>query len=266
MKANSVHRRTIENVLEPAEARPVQRWLTPVHDAGDTDLRVPGEFLRVAYWAVFAIDLIFIVGTLCWDLGIEMPRGAGQLDLRAESRIAVWYSSGLLLLNSVLATMVAFAPTKDRRRLNPLAHRTAWLAVSCAFAALSIDEILEIHEHTGWWFQNNVMYVEVMFDVYAWVVALLPLIALFVLVVSVLIRQVLSVHRLSRQLATAALGCWIGVIVAEAVEAQMMRLHIYRSVQGTVEEGLEIIGSTLFLLAMCEFLRRRGDDEDTARA
>lgn len=247
------------------EAEPVRSTTADFHpnrspQADATHIRIPGELLRVAYLLILGIDLVLITATLFWDLGFEMPRGTGQLDLRAEFRVSVWYSSALLLLNGGMALLVGFTRTKVK--LHPVLYRSVWIGVASVFIYLSVDETLELHERVGRWFNSDVVAVPAMIEVYAWVLALLPLIALFVAVVVVLIRHVLVANRLSRRLATAALTCWLGVIVAETVEAQMMRLNIYRSIEGTIEEGLEIAGSSLFFVAFCEFLRR-DDAEDT---
>ena len=49
-----------------------------------------------------------------------------------------------------------------------------------------------------------------------------------------------------------AIACWLGVFVAEAGEAWLLAQGWNRGLQGTLEEGLEIIGSTLFLIALIE--------------
>ena len=67
-----------------------------------------------------------------------------------------------------------------------------------------------------------------------------------------LLRHLLSAAPRSHRLALAALACWLGVLTAKLVEAQMMRLNIHRSIEGTLEEGLEIAGPSLSLIAFCE--------------
>lgn len=263
MDASTAHRPSSATTLGYNGSRRSLEWSAAAAPASGTHVRIPGDLVRAAYWAIFAVDAILIVVTFFWELDVAMPRGAGQLDLRAEARAAVWYSSMLLMLNGVMALVVGFTATTARSRVSSAAYRAAWLAVAAVFAGLSLDETLEIHERIGRWFHAEVMAVPALIDVYAWVLVLLPMIALFVMVVIVLIRQVLAANRLSRHLASAALACWIGVIVAETVEAQMMRIQNYRSVMGTIEEGLEIVGASLFLVAFCEFLRRRDDEPAT---
>ena len=89
--------------------------------------------------------------------------------------------------------------------------------------------------------------------------ALLPFIALFIAAMSAMIRSWIRANRASRNLAIAALWCWIGVLAAEVVEAELFRFSMNRSVEGAIEEGLEITGTALFMAAFCEFLRSRED-------
>jgi hypothetical protein len=58
----------------------------------------------------------------------------------------------------------------------------------------------------------------------------------------------------SQILALAGVACWVGVICAEFAEAQILRWYGKRSIQGVIEEGLEVVGTTLFLMSFLEFL------------
>ncbi len=247
----------VPSALEPSRhARSARRQprpspvTTPIAGA----VPIPGDLLTLVYGIVITMDVVLIVATLFWDMGYTLPRGFGQLDLRSEGRAAVWYSSMLLLLAGSAAAIIAYSPTS--RGISPAWSRFSWMLVGGVFCYLSLDEMLEIHEWAGRAFSLELMEVEVLIDVFAWVLALLPFIAVFVVVLSILIRQVLSTNQRSRRFAILGLACWIGVLICETVEAQMARLDLYRWIQGTIEEGLEITGTTLFLIAFCEYLRR----------
>jgi len=62
-------------------------------------------------------------------------------------------------------------------------------------------------------------------------------------------------HASVRRLLLAGALCWIGVVVAEFVQAQLVRHGLERSIQGVIEEGLEVVGAMLFLFAFLEYLR-----------
>ena len=210
---------------------------------------VPAEFLRFLYISIFMLNGVLILATLFWDLGFTLPRGFGQLNLELEGNVAVWYSSALLLMGGGAALLVAFSPPP--RMLGARPYRLVWMSVAAFFLALSVDEVEEFHERVGRWFTAEFGTVPVLTDggyhVFAWVLALLPLIALFIVVMSVAIRSWLAVHRTSRNLAVAALCCWIGAICAEVVEVQLLVRWQQRFIQGAVEGGSRNHGDGIVL-------------------
>jgi hypothetical protein len=223
--------------------------------------RVPGSFVRLLYISIACFNCWLIVVTLLSDLGMTLPRGFYQFDLKLESNFAAWYSSALLLLAGGAALLISVSPAPATVPLTM--YRAAWKMMSLVFLALSVDEMIELHERIGFWFTerfgNVPGFTEGGYAIFGWVVALLPFMALFIAAMSAMIRSWIRADRASRNLAIAALCCWIGVIAAEVVEAELFRFSVNRSVEGVIEEGLEITGTALFLAAFCEFLRSRED-------
>jgi hypothetical protein len=162
----------------------------------------------------------------------------------------------LLLLAGLSALAIAAnPPVQTTRRAQ---YRWVWTLAALFFLGLSLDETAQFHEMAGNIFTRRIGDVPGLTrgagPAFAWIVALAPLILCFILVIRTA-ADWLRQHRRSRRLALAGLACWIGVIVAEFVQAQLRRLSMQRSVQGVIEEGLEVTGSTLFLIAFLEFLR-----------
>jgi hypothetical protein len=217
---------------------------------------VPGSFLRRIYISIVCLNGLLILVTLLWDLGLTLPRGFGQFDLRLEGNFATWYSSALLLLAGGAALLISVRPAPATVR--PAVYRLSWTTTSLVFLWLSVDETIEVHERIGFWFTERFGTVPGLSDGYAifgWVVALLPFIVLFIVGMSAMIHSWILADRLSRNLAMVALCCWIGVVAAEVAEAVIARFTTNRTVQGAVEEVLEIIGTAIFFAAFCEFLR-----------
>jgi hypothetical protein len=144
--------------------------------------------------------------------------------------------------------------------------RVAWTGTSVALLALSVDEMIEVHEKVGVWFTGRFGPISGLTDggreIFGWLVALLPFVAVFIVAMTAMIRSWLRVNRISRNLAVAALACYIGVLGSELIEAQLARLSMNRSVEGVIEEGFEITGTALFLASFCEFLRSQKTRED----
>ncbi len=234
-----------------AQARPDRR--------GPLALEVPARALAWGGVLVVAIDALLIVTTLLSDLGVALAQGGlgQQFDLKLEGNFAVWYSSVLLLL----AGFGAFLAERRMRALAPDRFASlAWWLVGTCFIVLSLDETAQLHERIGTRFTKHVAIVPGLTDaapsVFGWLVALSPLIVAFVVCVRAAALQLTAIDRRSRRLMLAALACWLGVLVAEFVQARLYRAGLDRSVQGALEEGLEIAGSTLFLFAFVGLLRR----------
>jgi hypothetical protein len=212
--------------------------------------------VRRIYISIVCLNGLVILATLLSDLGMTLPRGFGQFDMKLEGNFATWYSSSLLLLAGGAALLISVRPAPATVR--PSAYRLSWTTTSLVFLWLSVDEMNELHERIGFWFTDRFGPVPGLSDGYAifgWVVALLPFIVLFIAGMSAMIHSWIRADRRSRNLAMAALWCWIGVVVAEVAEAAIARFSMNRSVQGVVEEGLEITGTAFFFAAFCEFLR-----------
>jgi hypothetical protein len=238
-----------------------------------TSLTITAAAIRSFYISLFALNALLILVTALSDLHLPLTQSGIvlQFDLKLERNIATWYSSTLLFL----AAWAAFAISRLDLAETPAFYRRVWLLVALSFAGLSLDETAQIHEKVGVMFTRRFGTIPGLttgsaYPVFAWIVVFLPLIVGFIVIMFVIARWSLSLHGFSRKLIFAGIGCWIGVLIAETVEAQLMRLSVSRSLEGAVEEGLEIVGSTCFLIAFVEFFRSQvnvvrfiADDEIT---
>lgn len=222
----------------------------------------PAAGILSIYLFVFVVDAVLIVLTLLSDLKVDFARSglARQFDLKLEGNFAVWYSSLLFLLCGLGAFCVG-----ARMRRNGC-HRfpaLLWWLVAMSFVGLSIDETARLHEKVGAKFVSHFGTVPGLTDgavpAFAWLVALAPLIVLFIIGMVVAARQIALMSYSSRTLLLAGVACWIGVLIAEITQAQLQRAGMERSVEGVIEEGFEILGATLFLIAFVEACRTRRD-------
>ena len=236
-------------------------------DSGGVTLHVSGAAIRTFYAALLAGTGLLIVATALANAQVAITKNpiAVQLNLELEGNVAVWYSSVVLLLAA--AGAIAAARADDRRRC-----RLLWTVCALFFVGLSIDEMAQLHERTGRLFTQyfgTIPYLtEGGYAGYAWLIALLPLIVVFIVCVFTAIRCWSGLHRRSRHLVMSAVACWIGVLVVEFVQAQYFRWSMDRSLQGALEEGLELTGASLFVIGFIESLRgdrrasRAGCDPD----
>jgi hypothetical protein len=219
--------------------------------------------IRRFYSLIVAADVGLIFVTLLSGLGIpQTDRWAvQQFNLRHEANIAVWYSSVLLLAGAITALAISVDRAKA---LAPTIFPLFWKVIAATFAWLSLDETAQIHEVLGPELLRSFDSIPFMADsvrggwMFAWTLVLSPLIVAFVVGMVWAARAWLRLNRLSHRLALAGTACWAGVVCTEIVESQMARLSMDRSMEWVIEEGLEITGTTLFLIAFIEFLRRPG--------
>jgi hypothetical protein len=213
---------------------------------------------RRFYAIVLACDAVFIIVTLLSDLKAPVPRDIIRLfDLKLEINLAVWYSSALLLLVAAVAFAIAFSPPP--RGAGRKWYSRVWILIGLFFLALSADETAQVHERVGYRLTRAAgeslgTTFGLAHPAYGWVALALPFAAVFIIVVLLAARWWLGLHGRTRRLTLCALACWAGVIVAEIAEERMIRWSVEPSVRGLIEEGLEIAGATLFLIAFTEYL------------
>lgn len=229
----------------------------PVH------VHIASRAIRWLYAIVIAGDLMFIALTAASDLELSWVPAIlmNQGDLKEEGVLGVWYSSTLLFLNWVACMLVAFRGRRSRR------GRAAWLVVALGFLVLSADETAQFHERLGKRMGQAGMraaYVPPTDPAFIWLVPAAPAAAVFVAALLVASRVWNRDYLRSRNLAMAGVVCWVAVLVAEFGESQLILAGMKRSLQGAIEEGLELAGSTLFLIGFIEYLRSPGTSLEPA--
>jgi hypothetical protein len=216
-------------------------------------IEIPAALLRRFYAALFIISGVLIIATLLSDLQSPVVDNVvgKQLDLKLEGNTAVWFSSFVLLLGGTAAGALSQTAV-------PAARRALWMVIGLFFVGLSIDETAELHEALGRRFTAIFGTIPLLsrgtVPAFGWLLAMLPLIVVFMAVLVTMLRSWPGSRR-TRMLSIAALACWIGALLAEFVQAQLMRWGLNRSVEGAFEEGFELIGAWLFLISFVEVLR-----------
>jgi hypothetical protein len=182
-------------------------------------------------------------------LRLKGDRGAVPIfSLSYEQNIPTWYSSSLLLACSLLLFLIA-AGTK--RAGAP--HVNHWRGLGVGFLYISLDEVASLHEYTGWLKLGGVLY-------FSWVIPA----AVVVLVIGV------SYIKFLKHLPgpTRARFLLAGAIYVGGAVGMELPLGYWTERHGTnnfgyaaidwVEESLEILGLTLFLLSLIDYLGVKG--------
>lgn len=224
-------------------------------------IEIPTAAIRRLYTVLLLLNSLFVAVTLFHDLGWSFAtnRVARQFDLKEEATVGVWYSSFLLLLTALAALAASQKPLRreaDTRRV----YRT-WCATSLFFLFVSVDETALIHEKVGTVISMLAGPIPGLTDhpgvngIMAWVVVGVPVAIACAAGTLYLAESVLAANRCSKRFALAGITCYLCVVALEILEAQLMRWRAARSVQGVLEEGLELLGTTLFLFGFIEYLR-----------
>jgi hypothetical protein len=175
-----------------------------------------------------------------------------RVSLIAEGTIPSWYSSLLLASASVLLAAAAFAEPRRGRD-----GRQSWAVLSVIFLYLSADEAAALHETT----------VPVLvklgiasgFLYYPWVVLGIVFVVLLALYLFPWLR---GLERQTRRLFLISACLFVGgavgfeMIGARLAESTGSSATVPWVTLAAVEEGLEMLGSSVFVYALLTHLQR----------
>jgi hypothetical protein len=175
-------------------------------------------------------------------------------SLSEEKNFPTWWSSTLLLACGVV--LWGIARTKTRQAGEFKRH---WAALAVIFCYMSIDELVEIHEWLG-----SIPGIHELSGVafYGWVVPVGILVAVFALSY---LKFVVHLPPATRRKVVLAGVIYVGgALGIELILGAFADQHGEDSFAWTmiswVEEMLEMMGSSLFLYALLEYLGRSAPD------
>jgi hypothetical protein len=220
--------------------------------------------IYILYFFVIFLDLFFIV-VLLYDVQNQpnqlsvIPQFLfAKVDLKNESNLATWYSSIILFIAGCLAFL--------NLRVNGYANKLKWLyicgwsLIGCLLFILSADESAIIHESIA-----SIAYLEkspatrneIALGAGDWIPFLMPFIIASVVVLLSFIIFSFFKCKIIMLLGLMGVFCWIGSIVGEGIEGKFINIAMSRPLEGLLEESLEVIGTTLLLIAFAEHYQWR---------
>jgi hypothetical protein len=169
-------------------------------------------------------------------------------SLSYEQNIPTWYSSCLLLVCSMLLAVIAMGACKSKA-----AYVRHWWLLAAGFLYISLDETVSLHEAaSGWMHLSGILY-------FSWVIPAGILVT--ILGISYL-RFLAHLPKKTRLQFIVAGGIYVtGALVMELplgywTEQQGSQNFVYAAID-LVEESMEILGVTLFLLSLVEYMQTR---------
>jgi hypothetical protein len=169
-------------------------------------------------------------------------------SLSYEGNVPTWYTSLLLFATAALLFVIGAEARKSRAPFG--AH---WYALGAGFLYISMDEVVSLHEHAGWLRLGGVLY-------FSWVI---PAAVVVALVGLSYLRFLMHLQRKTRIRFIVAGAIYVGGAVGMELplgywtERAGTNNFVYGAIDW-VEESMEILGVTLFLLSLVDHLRDRG--------
>lgn len=167
----------------------------------------------------------------------------GLLSLSYEQNVPTWFASSLLLACAVLLAAIAIDVGERGGR-----YRARWAILAAGFTLMSLDEAIELHEHLDGVVEGGSL---LYFD---WVIPATALVAIVGASYLPMLRDLPPRRR--RQFLVA------GAIYVGAAVGLELPLGWWSGREGTenagyalidwTEETLELVGASLFLLALAE--------------
>lgn len=205
-------------------------------------------------WTI-ALGLVFV--TLCvagvvaeharYMLHSDSPL-VDYFSLTEEKNVPTWWSSLLLVACSAILALIAAT-----KRRGPGQFKGHWVVLSAIFCYMSIDELVEIHE----WL-NSLKSVDHRHGIlyYGWVIPAGAIVIVFALSY---LRFLFHLPPKTRnQVALAGVIFVGGAIGIELLLGVWTDVHgennFTWALIGAVEEAMEMLGSSLFLLALLRYL------------
>jgi hypothetical protein len=175
-----------------------------------------------------------------------------QLDVGSEVNLATWWSSAVLALAALAAFAVAAGDGLRRGR------RLGWCAVGALLVLLSADEIAQTHESLAWMVDAaRGPGAQLQIGAGDWIPILAPAVVLCAVAIAIMPFVLLSGRRAAQLCVLAALALWLVSIFLEAVEGGLVELVLQPAHRERLEEGSELLGTTLLLAAFLDPLMAR---------
>ena len=203
---------------------------------------------------VWGFGILFAIEAVLVALNAVASHWTWNLSL--ERNVPTFYHSAILVAVALSLWCIGGLGSVWRRRAAlPVYRAPLWLATGALFLYLAIDEAAEIHERAGpkmWqtlglWDQLE----------HIWEAAFAPLFGLIALLLLTLILR--HRHHLAAflWLGLASLFLWGTALVLELMQLTFLpSRQPWYALAVNVEETLEMVASTLFLLGCALFLRR----------
>ncbi len=203
--------------------------------------------IRILLFSILACLITAGLFVEIWKYVLYLDRSHWWIEflgLSYEQNLPTWYSSSLLLLCAIQLTLISHAASQQQAPL-----RWRWWILSGVFYYISLDEAVTIHEHLSHFFDlGGVLY-------FGWVIPAAIAVAVFGIFYLPFLGHLPK--RTRWQFVLAGVTYVGGALGVELVLGYWTDLYGSKNLGygliDIVEESLEILGMTLFFLALLEY-------------
>ena len=202
--------------------------------------------------ALFAIEAILVVVHLATDGNVR------YWNLDKEHNLPTWFSGVQLVLVGLVCLDGFDREQSLRSRLVPPAW--TWCLLASFFVYLSVDEVTVVHEAV---LRNEVRDLlppdSLWVSLLPWQIVFAPLLLpAAVLLLGLFLNRFAGLRRVLVP-GLAGLGCWGGAVLSEGLAKPVFMARGLYVQEVALEEGLEMVGATLLLLAFCRYAAALAD-------
>lgn len=214
--------------------------------------------------ALVLADLTFVYGRLARSSTLRH-----LLNVAREDSLATWIGSTQCLAAALVLSMVVLA-----RRADGATRRetSGWIALALSFAYIALDDAMELHERVGGavrrWASTSPGWIA-HFPTYYWQLVFGPFFGALALFIVCFTWRRLGPAGLRRWLVTA-LSCFVVAVGLDLIEgvdgahdtcAAWLGTSVYAVSHPlkVLEEALELVGTTLFLVTFLRYLAAIAD-------
>lgn len=217
------------------------------------------------FCVAIVVLLFFLDYVVNWHEGSSRESIRHMFDTTAEHSIAGWFAATLTFVVAIAAWVnVVLVRAID----SPVWRRTGWLVIALLFSYLSLDDGAAIHEHLGGGLKQTPVIGDVIgaYASYSWHIVILPFFVAMGFFMLVFLWKELA-HRNEKLGILAAFSCLALAVGQDFIEGTIEEYDWFEATYGmdpyailhfakSLEESLEMLGMTIFLIVFLSHLMR----------
>ncbi len=198
------------------------------------------------------IKILFFADAVLIAAHLMLRSQSWLFDLDQENNVPTYFAAAQVLLVAFLMIEINLT---ERRLLKKIIPGTwIWIVLAAGFTYLAVDDVVSIHEYVLRHTTRDLMPADSLWlSLMPWQIIFGPLFAIIAALLIAVILTRFNKDRTLTRFATAGLCCWILAVLMEGLAKPVFMAQGWYNVGVVIEEGLELVGGTLFVLAFATY-------------